>query len=175
MLDAVFGVFSSSGIGALVGLVGSWLTKQEERKNLELTLNHEKVMFQLKSTQQQEQNQHELKLAEQNLASVKEAGEQAVELVEASAFVASQQSNTSLSNRFAELIRGLMRPVITIYLLSIATVIALQINAYMDGAMAQLQQQELMVMYQNTLDKIMFLTTTAVTWWFGSRPSQSRK
>lgn len=173
MLEALLGIFSSSGIGAIVGLAGSWLTKREERRNLELQYSHEQSMYNLKSKLQQQASEFQLKMAEQGRQGIKEQKELDIELQNAKAFEASQLSNVPLSNGFAELIRGLMRPVITIYLLCLASIIALHIGAYVGGLHA-LKDQDLVVMYRDILDKVMFLTTTAVTWWFGSRPGNVR-
>ncbi|TDO96703.1 hypothetical protein [Marinomonas balearica] len=173
MLDMIIGVFSSSGIGAIVGLVGSWLTKKEERRNMEISLSHEKEMYHLKSTLQRHESEIQLKLAEQGLEIQREKNDTEVELKELSAFETSQRLNQPLTNRFAELIRGLMRPVITLYLLTIATYIALHISAYLGDIAMFLQKEDMVSMYRDMLDKVMFLTTTAVTWWFGSRPGNA--
>lgn len=175
MLDILAGVFSSSGLGAAIGLVGSWITKKEERKNLELTLSHEKDMYHLQSALQRYQTDMRLKLAEQEGAAKREHYQAEVTLKELNAFEVSQKSNQALSNSFAEMVRGLMRPLITFYLLSIATLIAVHINSYVGDVAMFLQKQDLLNLYQDTLNQFMFLTTTSVTWWFGSRPGNFRK
>ncbi|CAM3836824.1 hypothetical protein VA7868_02328 [Vibrio aerogenes CECT 7868] len=170
MLELIMGLFSSSGVGAIVGLVGSWLTRREERQNLEIKLSHEQEMFRLKQMQRTQQYNHELKMAEQGTESIKQQGKFAVEVAQTEAFETSQKTNMPLDNRFAELIRGLMRPFITLYLLVIATLIARHISGYMNEMTTLIDHQELTQIFRNTLEQVMFLTTTAVTWWFGSRP-----
>jgi len=175
MLEILAGIVSSSGLGAVIGLIGSWITKKEERKNLELTLSHEKEMYHLQSALQRHQSETQLKLAENGLVIQSGKNNTTLELKALNAFEVSQRSNRPLANRFAEMVRGLMRPIITLYLLTIATLIALHISAYVGDVSMFLEKQDLFNMYQNTLDKLMFLTTTAVTWWFGSRPGNSRE
>ena len=75
---------------------------------------------------------------------------------------------------FVDAIRGLMRPLITIYLLIIATFVVINIGSYI-GGLESLEKAEMVTMFKNTITQIMFLVTTAVTWWFGSRPSQQAK
>ncbi|MBU6955983.1 hypothetical protein KP814_31850 [Hahella sp. HN01] len=75
---------------------------------------------------------------------------------------------------FVDAIRGLMRPLITVYLLILATFVTLNISRHLGGVGA-LSPVDLMALYKEAIAKMLFLTTTAVTWWFGSRPSQLRK
>ena len=71
-------------------------------------------------------------------------------------------------------IRGLMRPLITVYLLVIATLLTLKINQLV-GGLDSLEMSELKGIYDNVINQMLFLTATAVTWWFGSRPSSQRR
>lgn len=175
MLEIVMSLFSSSGIGALFGLVGSWLTKREERRNVELRLSHEKDMARLENKNLLLRQEHQVRIAEYGVDAIVQQGEYAVEQAEAAAFIASQASNQPLINGFTEFVRGLMRPVITLYLLLVASFVAWHINDYMVGVSDVMREDEVIDIFRVTLDRIMFLTTTAVTWWFGSRPASERK
>ncbi len=57
-----------------------------------------------------------------------------------------------------------------IYLLAIATMATIKLNGFVGGREA-LKTIEL---YQDVINQILFLTATAVTWWFGSRLSSKR-
>lgn len=61
--------------------------------------------------------------------------------------------------------RGFMRPGITAYLLVCTSVIAYGLHQTMENAVT-LKPEEV---YQQVIMSILFLTETAVTWWFGSR------
>ncbi|ABC28924.1 hypothetical protein HCH_02094 [Hahella chejuensis KCTC 2396] len=75
---------------------------------------------------------------------------------------------------FVDAIRDLMRPLITVYLLILATFVTLNISRHLGGVGA-LSPVDLMVLYKEAIAQMLFLTTTAVTWWFGSRPSSLRQ
>lgn len=70
-------------------------------------------------------------------------------------------------------LRGAVRPVLTLYLCGITTVVYLQARALLDGQ-AMSPEQALKVT-GSVIDTILFLTTTAVTWYYGSRVGQRGK
>ena len=74
---------------------------------------------------------------------------------------------------FVDGLRGLMRPVITLYFAIIMTVIAYQLMKLNNGQWVN--PTEAQAMLREVINAIIFLTTTAVTWWFGSRPSNRGK
>lgn len=175
MIEAIAGIFSSSGLGAIVGLFGSWLTKREERRNLELKYDFDIKMAEIRKSEAEMEFNHELAVADKQIERAKTEGEILINKAELDAFaegLKEQQMNYNI--KFVDAIRGLMRPVITVYLLVIATFITYKINAYV-GGMDSLDAAELLTMYKETIAQIMFLVTTAVAWWFGSRPSSKRK
>lgn len=65
-------------------------------------------------------------------------------------------------------IRGLMRPTLTLYFAILMAVIAYQLMQINNGQW--LDQSEAQSMLKDVINACIFLTTTAVTWWFGSRP-----
>ena len=168
-------ILSSSGLGAIVGVVGSWLTKREERANTELQLDHDIRMAEIRSEEARMEYDHALALADKKLEQTVVEGDVAVGQAELSAFTESLKSGSvSTGVRVVDAIRGVMRPVITIYLLIIGSYVAYQINAYV-GGLSSLPTNELLSLYRDIISQILFLLTTAVTWWFGSRPSSSKK
>jgi len=75
----------------------------------------------------------------------------------------------SYGGGWVDKVRGMMRPLITVYLLGISTYIARVLTATLNG-LGALGEAESITLYGNIINAIVFLTTTAVTWWFGSRP-----
>lgn len=75
---------------------------------------------------------------------------------------------------FVDGIRGLIRPGLTAYLSAVSTAIWMQ-----QGALLKLQPipvDAAVNIYQQSTAMILFLTSTCVTWWFGSRTkSQTKK
>lgn len=175
MLDAIVGIFSSSGLGAIVGLFGSWLTKREERRNLELKLTHETQMARIRKDEAEMEFGHELAMADKKIERAKVEGEIQRDVEEMAAFREGLKEQQMMYKiKFVDAIRGIMRPLITTYLLIIATYVAVKIGSHV-GDLDQIDPNELLTMHKETINQIMFLVTTAVTWWFGSRPSSQRK
>ena len=169
-------VLSSSAFGAVIGLLGSWLTKREERKNHEIKSEFDFKMAELKKAEAEMKFKHELELAEKKIESTKIKGDIDKEKEEIKAFKESLKvQSTSTKIKFVDAIRGLMRPTITIYLLVIGTIIALNLHHFAGGIENSLTRIEVVSMYRDTISQIMFLLTSAITWWFGSRPSSARK
>ncbi|WP_246109296.1 hypothetical protein [Reinekea thalattae] len=176
MLEVIAGIFSSSGLGAIVGLFGSWLTKREERKNLNLKYDYEVQMAQIRKSEAELEFNHELALADKHIERAQVEGDIQRDIDEMSAFTESlkeQQQMYKIS--FVDAIRGLMRPLITVYLLVIGTYVTIKIGGYVGGIEGAMDADEMIKMYKETINQVMFLLTTAVTWWFGSRPSSQRK
>ena len=72
-----------------------------------------------------------------------------------------------------DMVRGFMRPAITLYLLVICSVIAWELYDLVE-AMETLLPTQAWPLFQQVVNAIIFLCTTSVTWWFGSRPNQQR-
>lgn len=70
-------------------------------------------------------------------------------------------------------IRGLMRPAITILLVVAAFVVTYQLGDLSNEI--QPSPEEAWRLFSNVVHQLLFLTATAVTWWFGSRPMRSQK
>ena len=170
-MELLFSLLSTTGAGGIMGLVGSWLTKREERENLKVTNAHEKAMATIRMHEQKLEANHELAMADKQLERAQVEGNIAIEQGEIAAFNTSLlQQGKSTGIAFVEAIRGLMRPAITIYLLVIASIIAYNINGLI-GGIKQLPTEELLMTYKEIIQQLLFLTATAVTWWFGLRPS----
>ncbi len=168
-------IFASSGLGAIVGLLGSWLTKREERRNLELKLTHETKMADIRKEEAAFEFSHELAMADKQVERAEVEGQIARDVEEMAAFrdgLKEQQMVYKI--KWVDAIRGLMRPVITVYLLLLATIITLRIGSW-TGGLQSLDAHVMTTLYSDTIAQILFLVTTAVTWWFGSRPSSERK
>jgi len=174
MLTAIISLFTSSGMGAITGLVGSWLTKTEERKANKQKYDYDLKMEELRLSETKLEQEHALAMADKNIAETEIKGQVLLESAEISAFQESLKAQTIPSkNAIVGLIRDLMRPVITTYLLGIATYLIIEI-AVLSGGLSNLPVAELSKLFQDILVKIMFLVTTTIAWWFGSCPSRTR-
>ena len=169
MLDSVLGFFSSSGVGAIVGAVGSWAAKREARKIKQLDNEHEKDMANIGIQETKQEHEHAMALADKEIQKLKQEGETKIEIGELGAFTESLKTLGKNSGvLWVDAVRSLMRPLITTYLLALTTYIAYLVNSKAGGIEA-LPPSEIYALYSHIINQTMFLTTVAVTWWFGSR------
>jgi uncharacterized membrane protein len=175
MLELITSLFASSGFGAIIGGIGAWITRREERKNLEAKYEYDLKMANIRIEELKLEQAHELAVADKNIQRAEVEGTIQRDLADTMAFKDSLSVNLkSYGSPIIDGIIGLMRPIITIYLLVVASFIVWQINT-LAGGLQGLQTKELLPIYKETIAQIIFLSTTAVTWWFGSRPSSMRK
>lgn len=168
-------LFASGGMGALVGMLGSWMTKREDRKNLELTIKRDVQLGELRLKELAAESEHELAMADKEVERAEVEGDIAIESAEIGAFAESLQAQAkSTGIVFVDAIRGLMRPLITVFLLILATWLAASVND-MVGGLESMPKAELFDLYRLIIQQLIFLTVTAVTWWFGSRPGKASR
>jgi hypothetical protein len=125
-----------------------------------------------KARQQKIQNDHELALLDRQLA----ARGQELESERQIAAEGTRQASYDYANVRQEVYKWvaslvtLMRPAITLYLLIVTTIIAFEL---MGGkAIPYVDAKTILKEYSTML---VYLTSTAVTWWFGDRPPQAAR
>lgn len=170
MLDTVLGIATSGGFGAIIGAAGSWLSKWEERKLRKLEFEHELKMRAQSLEELRIEQSHAIDMIGHEIEKVETEGQVATDIKEADAFVASVMANAkSTGIVFVDAIRGLMRPLITTYLLGLATYLAYNVAALV-GGLEVLPMTELVELYKHIVMQLVFLTNVVISWWFGSRP-----
>lgn len=175
MFDAILGLASSSGLGAIVGSVFSWLGKKEARAEKAMELEYE-LKNRLQDLEELKLSQtHEVDMADKQMQIAETEGQIATDLKETDGWIESIKSGMKATGiAWVDAVRALMRPVITVYLLGISTYVAISISVLV-GGIGSLPEDELLEMYRQVIMSLIMLTTTAVTWWFGSRPQQVSK
>lgn len=172
MLDAILGILGTGGAGGVIGLFGGWLSKRETRKMAEIQFKHDERMAEFQAQESREERQQALELADKNRELAETEGAIEVEGREVDAFVESIKSQaTQTGIRLVDGVRGLMRPLITLFLLVSTTVIYYLINDKV-GGLDSLPKPELIAIYRHVIEQIIFLTVLSVSWWFGSRKGQ---
>jgi len=174
-MEALLSILTSTGAGGIIGVVGSWLTKREERKNIQLQFERDVKLAEIRKDEAKIEADHELALADKQIERAQVEGSVAIDQAEIEAFTDGlKEQSKNYGIKVVDGIRGLMRPLITVYLLVIATLLTLKINQLV-GGLDSLEMSELKGIYDNVINQMLFLTATAVTWWFGSRPSSQRR
>jgi len=180
MLETILGIASSAGLGSIVGVVGGWITKRENRKSDQQRFVHDLALANIDLQQDQMAHTHALALADKGMESSQLEGQIAIDIaesegaiaiqkVEAEAFASSVAIQLKMTGiKLVDGIRYLMRPVITVYLLTATTYFMFATHKTIDG-LTSIPVDDLYSLYANMINQLLFLTITAVSWWFMSR------
>jgi len=169
MISSILSIMTSGGFGAVTGLIGGYLTKVENRKMKALDHAHEQSMGELSIRELTLEHTQALELKDKEAMLAEVEGDIIVEGKEADAFVESIKGQGKATGiGFVDAIRGLMRPLITVFLLWVVWQIYADVDALVGGLEA-MPMIALAALYAEIVSSIIFLTTTAVAWWFASR------
>jgi hypothetical protein len=173
MFTTILGLFTSGGFGAITGLIGGWLAKREQRKLLELNNDHDFRMANVDLKRDQLQFDHALAVVDKHIEKSQAEGEIATDVREADAFVESIQSEAkSTGTRVGDAIRSAIRPLLTGFLLFISWTIYSNLDTLV-GGLQSLDKEVIEQLFVYVVHSILFLTITAVSWWFASRGEKS--
>lgn len=157
------------GAGGVVGLVGAYLTKLEERKVLQIKNTHEKDMGNLRLREQEAEQNHELAVADKQIQKAEVEGQIRLDEAEIKGWATTLTDEMSKSTLGA-MVKGAMRPAITLYLLGIVTYLTINIWTLTAG-LESVDKYELLDILKQIIAQVLFLTVTCTTWWFGARAS----
>ena len=174
MLEILSGIMASSGFGVITGLVGSFLTKLEERKLRQAMNAHELEMANIDLQRDKLDHAHDLALADKQMDFAQVEGAIARDLAETNNIAETIKAQARPSgNAIIDGVLRFIRPAITAYLLVIVTILALKLHE-LTGGLERLDVEELFSLYKHIIYQLVFLTVTAVAWWFGSRGANAR-
>ncbi len=176
MIGDLVDLFAGGGLvnvfGAISGLVGGWLAKREQRKILTIENEHERYMADVDLKRDQLEHAQALAVLDKNIEQAKTEGEIAMDIKAGDAFIESQKP--SKLTKFGEIIKSAMRPVITVALLWVTWKIYDELQILM-GGLKGLDPVQLQQLFVYVVHAIIFLTITAVSWWFASRGERAVK
>lgn len=193
MFDALLGMLGSAAGGGLLGMIGSlgkgWLEARERENDRQHQLAMRKVdLLEMEKEAELQLRQTETELAGQaRIVSIEgdTARDVAAAELQGESYEHDQArySNGVLDKltgrsggvaRFflvlVDVVRGFMRPAITTYVLVLASLMTWQLHGMVEQ-LAYVKPEQAWPLYQSAVDMVLFLTVTAVVWWFGSRPS----
>jgi hypothetical protein len=76
----------------------------------------------------------------------------------------------------ADFVRALIRPALTVFLIWLVWETRQEVNAVIEAAGVEaISVDKAVGIYGAVVEMILFLASTAVTWWFGTRPMKRRK
>lgn len=176
MLETVLSILSSGAAGGILGTVGNVIKGREARKLKELDHKHELAMESL--TQESMKLEAELKVKEidlQNQGKAKLANieaTRAIEMAETELLEASyKHDKAQYGGSFVDTVRGLTRPLLTLGSLGFLVYIFVALTRIM-GGLDNADPVFLQEVYERVIIAAVFISTTAMTWWFGSRPTK---
>lgn len=179
-------------LGGLTGLIGSAVTSIFNFKT-------EKLRGDIKIKTIEAETNAMIEEAKANIAITRAEVEGEIEIADSNAFMESQkQGNKALFGNkwidklleieggwrviaypaavlvsllfgFVDFIRGLMRPALTIYLTGLATWVTWKSYSLLVLTKSAITTSEAVVIFSDATSIVMYLTTTVICWWFGSR------
>lgn len=168
-------LFTSGGVGAAIGLAGGIATRWQQLKMDQAKFKFDLDMANVRAKEFEAESKHELDMADKQVERAEVEGKIAVDVVNSESFKEGLKVQTIATGiKWVDAIRGLMRPLITVYMLGFATWLAVTVHLRVGGLDA-LPEQMISTLYMQVLDDVFFLTTTSVAWWFSSRPASTRK
>jgi hypothetical protein len=148
MIGAILSILTSSGLGAIIGTVGSIFVKKEELKAAKLKYEQDFKMAELDLRAAADERAHDIVMADKKIELTQAEGEIEKDLIEVDAFKDSlKEQFKSYGIAFVDAVRGMMRPVITLYLLGISTYVAFKISYLVGGLEHALNPDEILSIY----------------------------
>lgn len=170
IIGTIGDVLSSGGVGAIVGTIGSFFTKREERKAQKENNEFKLADRELDLKEQAQEQAHAIFMADKKMELTSLEGNIAVDVADSNAFVESVKgASRSTGSAFADMVKGMMRPLITTFLLVVCAIMGFKLHILV-GGLEGLGTDEVFSLYREIIMSTIFLTMVAVTWWFGSRP-----
>jgi len=149
-------VFSTAGFGSLIGAVGGYFQKKEERALFKEQCSHAVAMLKAKT-------EATLQLADKKIEANKVKGELLVDKIEAEAF---KESVGKANSEYKW-----VRPVISMYLIVLTTAIAYYVFDLADNVDV-FTSEEITGLIKLVVLQILMLTSVAIGWWFAARTSK---
>lgn len=176
MLGDLVDLFAGGGVmnivGAISGLVGGWLAKREQRKLLTLENEHERYMADIDLKRDKLEHEQALAVMDKKVEQARVEGEIEDDIRAGDAFI--ESIKPSKLTKFGEIVKSAMRPIITVALLWVTWTIYVQLEELM-GGLEGLDPVQLQQLFVYVVHAIIFLTITAVSWWFASRGERAVK
>ena len=176
---SLFGAIGSAVSGGFLGLFGTGVKmyadhkaqqakqlfqlKMRELDQAEMTLEHQLHMKEVEA-----EANRDIAVATQNRLSTEAQAQADIEQAEIQLIQRSHESDrASYGGGFVDAIRGLMRPTLTLYFAVLMALIAYQLFSISNEMIGGVTAQNMLI---EVINACIFLATTSVTWWFGSRP-----
>ena len=185
MWDTIGSLFTSILSGGMTGLFGIAVQRFADYKNKQLDIDAAKLKY---------AHEVDLRRVDAEIMAEEWAGRTRVADIEATgreavaseaSFAASFQMEPLRYSEavkpsggqswvlvFLDFIRGIVRPMLTVYLCVLTTLVYFQARDLFNSSAMDSDPLEAVEILQQVVGTILYLTTTCVLWWFGTRNKQ---
>lgn len=168
-MESLLGSIGSIFSGGLVGLIGSGITAWSDYKKQKLMFEHDEKMAQLEMDRDEQKYNFEMRKVQAEVEGEKEVARE--ESLQAS-HNSDKATYSNVSQNWVffivDAIRGLVRPVLTVMSAIIMWSLYSDLQVMYDS-MENLTATDVKDLFSHTINVILFIATTAITWWFGGR------
>lgn len=179
MIATFLSLFSSSGMGVLLGHVFGWLNRREDAKESAAKRRHELDLRDKDREQITAEWQARSQIAamessarvQSDEAQAGAAMETAWAAAQAAAHAADRATYQGVWGGFVDGVRGMVRPVLTFMLVVAALCINCVLLWLLTESWPELDKAEKLRLSLMTLEWTLFQASSAVGFWFGSRPT----
>jgi len=185
MLEILGTLFSSILGGGVTGLLGVVIQRFADYKNKQLDMQLEKQRGEIELLKRDKDREIMREEWGGRLRVAAEEGAAAKDVAETQAFAASllrEPERWSNAQKLSpaqqwvmvtlDALRGVVRPGLTIYLCFLTTYVWVQVRAELGEA--KLSDAAALDVWRLVVGTILYLTTTVVLWWFGTRNKQEQ-
>lgn len=181
LLGTIFGSIFSGGATGLLGVV---IQRWADYKNRQLDLQLEKERRETEIAKRRADAEIMAQEWAGRTRVAQEEGATAKDVAESQAFASTlwkepeRYSSGKMTNGqqwvlvILDAIRGSVRPLLTIYLCALTTYVWVQVREIVAGE--DLQADAALAVWKLVVGNILYLTTTVVLWWFGTRNRQKQ-
>ncbi len=188
-LSSVFSTGASALSGGILGLFGGlfsrlfdWLTVREKIKQDKLRYDHEIAVLQIETQRDvvvaREEANARREVAESEALGKSFEADRATYLVPeiAKDLPSWARGIVAAVMAFVDFVRGMTRPGLTLYLCVLTTMIYMQVQTAIIKAGGEPITKEMSYgLIKLIIETVLFLTTTAVCWWFAARAKSAQE
>lgn len=166
----ILGALVSGGATGLLGSAVSAFTKFKLQK-----LQNDFEIAKIEKETEQMRMEQETRMAVADIEATTKKETSADSLVEASyahdtaAYATGTKARDSKAFIFLDFVRGMVRPLLTIYLMVLSTWLTVEVFSILNGLENAISAEQAYTLVQQAIATILYLTSTIVLWWFGTR------
>jgi hypothetical protein len=168
---AIAEIIGSIFSGGVTGLIGAGITAFVEFKKQKLMFEHEVKMEELNQKTMQMEIEGSIRVAETEAdAAINVADAQTLAdsyMADRAAYTA-EAARTGILFKLVDFVRGMIRPALTIYLAVVVSLLYWNMQEAL-GDVSTLKPDELYGLYREVVLSIIYVSTTVILWWFGTR------